>query len=130
MLLFQTVRVSPFCSDLDKFLGICRSPRLAKHVRLIDWQEITYFTGYFERLAADAASERVCKHLEDIAKSQFWFYGMFYGYPGIDHEAYVRMREKAIQVNRVTINEAIQGLPRLEVILSMSMGRDRRVPCS
>ncbi|CAH0000737.1 unnamed protein product [Clonostachys byssicola] len=46
--LFRRIYISPLVQDRTSFLKICHSPRLAQHVREVEWFERPWFPGYFE----------------------------------------------------------------------------------
>ncbi|KAK7219847.1 hypothetical protein V2G26_007850 [Clonostachys chloroleuca] len=47
-LLFRRIYISPLVQDRTSFLKICHSPRLAQHVREVEWSELLWFPNCFE----------------------------------------------------------------------------------
>ncbi|CAH0023789.1 unnamed protein product [Clonostachys rhizophaga] len=46
--LFRRIYISPLVQDRTSFLKICHSPRLAQHVREVEWSELLWFPSCFE----------------------------------------------------------------------------------
>ncbi|CAG9980936.1 unnamed protein product [Clonostachys byssicola] len=57
--LFRRITISQLWQDRENFLHICDTPDLAQHVREVEWQEISWYPGFFSRAAFYATEERV-----------------------------------------------------------------------
>ncbi|CAG9957014.1 unnamed protein product [Clonostachys rosea f. rosea IK726] len=55
--LFRCITISQLWQDRENFLHICHTPHLAPHVRDIEWQEISWYPGFFSRAAFDSKEE-------------------------------------------------------------------------
>ncbi|KAK7414173.1 hypothetical protein QQX98_006959 [Neonectria punicea] len=149
--LFQRIRISPLRQDRDKFLAICRSPRLAEHVREVEWQELSWFPGYFRYLSTDDYFHRVpqtdperadrglydrhdiddgedaiqlCDILDRTAADLFWLRVAPFDQDDTDH---VAQHLEVVTQFQAEFCSALARLPHLHTLISRPMSPDRNL---
>ncbi|KAH6649484.1 hypothetical protein F5144DRAFT_553161 [Chaetomium tenue] len=133
--LFYRIGISKLNFDRQSFLAICHDPDLAKHVHEVEWLELSWDLGYFDRLNAvfswdekedDDDLVNLCSYFQGQAEEAFWLPSI----PVNDNPTYDdsrRQREESIENFRETFMEAVDQLPNLHTFVSRPMGSERTI---
>lgn len=133
--LFYRIGISKLHSDRQSFLAICHDPDLAKHVHEVEWLELPWDLGYFDRLSAVFSWDEkeddddlviLCSYFQDQAEEAFWLPSI----PANDNPTYGdarRQREESIENFREIFMEAVDRLPNLHTFASRPMGSERTI---
>ena len=141
--LFYTVAISKLHRDRDSFLTICRTPRLARHVREVEWLELSWDAGFAERLrypldskyaladegdttTTTITTEALCHDVESAAEAAFWLPNAVPGGGDADRNATSNATTEAARQAAVTaflpdFQAAVDGLPGLHTFVSRPM---------
>ncbi|KAK7432087.1 hypothetical protein QQZ08_001377 [Neonectria magnoliae] len=149
--LFHRIRISPLRRDRDNFLAICRSPHLAQHVREVEWQELSWFPGYFRYLYTNNDFYRVpqteperadrglynryviddredaiqlCDILDRTAADLFWLRVAPFDQDGTD---LVAQHLEVVTQFQDEFRSALDRLPHLHTLISRPMSSDRNL---
>lgn len=130
--LFHRIRISQLWRDRDAFLSICHSPHLAQHVREVEWQEVSWFPGYFSLVHQDDTQSldhdirEICDQLDTLSVDLFWLPAVPYE-SAPDREAIESQRNKAVEKFRDEFQHALSQLRRLGTAVSRPMPPDRLI---
>ncbi|KAH7310804.1 hypothetical protein B0I35DRAFT_439732 [Stachybotrys elegans] len=130
-ILFSRIRISQLRHDRDAFLNICRSPHLAQHVREIEWQEISWYPGFFQGLALKA-QETSGDDLADFSDSLDSLAGDLFWLPKLSEAlapGQADPRGEVIAKFRAEFDSALACLPKLHTLVSQPMPHDRELDC-
>ena len=124
--LFYRIVISKLNRDRESFLTICRSPRLARHVREVEWLEVQWDVDFvkrvrrcFERDAIFVDVKKLCRDLRSAAEAAFWLPNTSPG--ATDDGATEAARQAAVATFQPVFQSAIDGLPGLHTFLSRPM---------
>lgn len=132
--LFYRIVISKLNRDRDAFLTICKSPHLARHVREVEWLELSFDVNLFDRMAKpfEIADERskheagaLCRYFEAEAKAAFWMHNAPTGAPDFDGTEVEFARTTAVAQFQDEFMAALGRLPNLHSFISAPMNSGR-----
>jgi hypothetical protein len=133
--LFYRIGISKLNVDRQSFLSICHDPNLAKHVHEVEWLELSWDLGYFERLGAvfswgenedDEDLVGLSGYFHGQAKEAFWLPSIPVGDNPI-YDSSRRECEESIKDFRETFMDAVDQLPNLHTFISRPMDSERTI---
>ncbi|KAK3290985.1 uncharacterized protein B0H64DRAFT_411085 [Chaetomium fimeti] len=136
--LFYRIGVSKLNVDRESFLSICHNPDLAKHVHEVEWCELSWDPGYFDRLPGVSQSRRdteveddadllnLCRYFHSQAEEAFWLPNVPIS-KDIAYDVTRREREEAVAGFRETFMAAVDQLPNLHTFVSRPMTSTRTI---
>ncbi|CAH0054368.1 unnamed protein product [Clonostachys solani] len=132
-ILFRRISISQLYHDRDRFITICNSPHLAQHVYEIEWQEISWFPGYFAQLpdlkrgkeGPDREFRSMMGTLDLLANQLFWLPALSLAQPNLNGDTVLIRRDKAINRFLGEFCKSLQLLPNLCTAISQAMPADR-----
>jgi hypothetical protein len=141
--LFHRIRISQLHHDRDTFMEICNAPHLAKYVREIEWQEVSWCSGLFAHACrslydpvvstlrfSDDGCEEISDMLDTWIEKLFWL-------PKINHDEsrsddggnteyqVVDPRQDIVDSFRKAFYSALAQLPHLHTAISRPMNPSR-----
>jgi hypothetical protein len=130
---FRRIYISQLYHDRDIFITICNSPHLAQNVYEIEWQEISWFPGYFAQLPDlshgkeehDTEFRNMMETLDLLADQLFWLPALSIAQPNLNGDTDSIRRDKAITEFLGEFYEFLQLLPNLCTVISQAMPADR-----
>ncbi|KAH6879522.1 hypothetical protein B0T10DRAFT_520153 [Thelonectria olida] len=140
IVLFHRIRISQLRHDRDAFLSICRSPHLAQYVRELEWQEVSWYPGYFRRIPrvpcvhhipdlltepTEDDIEATCDMLDALSVDLLWLPIVPYGLPDLVDSRVEAQRREAIAQFRDEFDEVVKLLPNLRTVISRTMPPER-----
>ncbi|VUC26250.1 unnamed protein product [Clonostachys rosea] len=137
-ILFRRIYISQLYHDRDIFVAICNSPHLAEHVYEIEWQEVSWFPGYFTQLpdlgsaeeGQDMEFRNMVEELDLVADQLFWLPALSLAQPDLNGDTVLIRRDQAISEFVGEFCKSLQLLPNLCTAISQAMPEDRLLWCS
>lgn len=133
--LFYRIGISKLNFDRHSFLSICHDPNLARHVHEVEWLELSWDVGYFERLGAvfswgekedDDELVALSGYFQGQTEQAFWLPSIPVG-GNPAYETSRGEREETIEDFRDIFMDAVDQLPNLHTFVSRPMNSERTI---